>query len=302
MSGLTTRIGNYCHKLKTFVNKKGFLIGINASKGVRIPEMTSCLIVPTKHDLNKTDPVLYDLEEMVKRRARDYIKTYIEDENGCFFDKDLQQPDFMLDWSGVEISYRKLCYKRIKENDKEFPRVISRTIFKNESKTDQRHTLRVERQLSSVCESYLIEGCTIGLDFEVPFPETGPLGLLSRFSLKCGRGYAGEKILWVFEDSFNVPTNSIMTVSIKSKEQHREYSFTSEIGIKGNVLGTFTYPESQSKREFAIPMRTVMGDCPKLLTKVENEFTYFTITGRGKLKNELEREITINTNQFSKVT
>lgn len=231
-------------------------------------------------------------------KTTECIQAVLDDEAGCFiYERKRQQPDFKLDWSDVEIITEKPCFKEFKKQEVNY--TVSSTIYKNESNMDQWHNLRVERQLSSVCESYLTKGCIIGFEVEIPFPAAGPIGFWPRFSLKSGKANVHEKYTMVVQDSLKVPTRSSVVVSIKAKQKRKECTFTTLIGFKGKVRGTFIHPTTQSKREFAISLRTIFCENPELLsvTKEENGVSYIAFAGKCNFKYNMPHEVIINTRE-----
>ncbi|CAG2205282.1 unnamed protein product [Mytilus edulis] len=151
--------------------------------------------------------------------------------------------DFYLDvnWDGVDFFPQKLAYSSaVKEEPK--THVIFKSVFQNDSVTTwQTHSLKMERQTTATCTSYLTKGCTkgfnVGVTLAAPIEVAeASVGFERGWSIKNAKENVENKMLtWVVQEKFSVPPNSELTVEVGILEKQCSYTFSTSVIINGKV-------------------------------------------------------------------
>lgn len=253
------------------------------------------------NELTSSEPLIRDLEEIVKKRALYLYKEDAEnrkDSIRSFFQKEEPYMDF--NWDGVLISPEKSKCKEIIAGV-DVVRASSNTVLVNRSKINQQHKLTAERQTSSVCESSLYKGFTIGstVGLSLKPPATmknlpnSEIEITTAFSLQHKQdSKSEEKDSWSVEDFVIVPQKSTITVCRQLNENEKEYSFTTRIGVSGKVRVTCYNRKKEITTVYMIPMITIITEeFEKEMVEVKDNIVYITVSGRCTLRKRMDEII-----------
>ena len=236
---------------------------------------------------------IIDLEEVVETWA---WKAYIE----TCSDKALNFKDTRMDinWSAVSFVPEKPTYTTV-ENVKPKSHVIFKSVFRNESDTEQSHSLKTERQTTATCTSSLTKGCTKGFNLGLTLAAPGDVaeasvGFEKGFSIENAKETSDQKTLtWATEGSLTVKPKSTLTAELEIIEQQYRYTFSSKVAINGRV--TVSIHNRKENNNFIM---SVMGDIkeilvdtqiPKIVT--EGKTAYIELIGKCEFQFGIEQQL-----------
>ena len=235
---------------------------------------------------------IIDLEEVVETWA--WI-SYKATSSG----KTLKLEDTRMDinWSAVSFVPEKPTYSPVVIMEPK-SQVIFKSVFQNDSDTEQSHSLKTERQTTATCTSSLTKGCTKGFNVGLTLAAPGnvaeaSVGFEKGFSIENAKETSDQKTLtWATEGSLTVKPKSILIAELKIKEKQYKYTFSSKVAIYGRV--TVSIYNEKENNNFIM---SVMGDIKEILVKKIPEIetlgktAYIVLDGKCEFQFGIEQQL-----------
>ena len=181
---------------------------------------------------------ILDLEEIVLRWAWDSYNTTAQKAKLKY-----ENALFDIHWDKVKCVPKKPEFIPSGPGQRQpQSRTIFKSIFKNESPTEQTHLLKVERQTTSTCTSSVTKGYTKGINIGLTL--ASPLdiaelavGFEKGFSVENAEESTDEKSLtWATEGNLVVQPNKSLTAELQIKEEQQSFNFKTSVGISGRIM------------------------------------------------------------------
>lgn len=237
-----------------------------------------------------------DLEEIVETWAWNSYK------KACS-GKALTYENIRMDikWSAVSFVPEKPTYSTVR-NVQPKSHVIFKSVFRNDSDTEQSHSLKTERQTTATCTSSLTKGCTKGVNVGLTLAAPGDVakasvGFEKGFSIENAKETSDQKTLtWATEGSLTVKPKSTLTAELQIIEKQYSYTFISKVAINGRV--TVSIYNRQENNNFIM---AVMGDIKEILVpdkkvkKIETNgnTAYIALEGKCEFQFGIEQQIQV---------
>lgn len=223
-----------------------------------------------------TDNNIFLLEELVQKRARDTWGN----------------KDWKYDWSNVKFIPGKPEFKdKYAKHDQAKTYVVFTATLKNETIVDQQHKLRTEKQHTATYESSINKGFVSSkASIKIPPPDSiVEFGIFNDISLQETKNKKENKLVWAVEECINVPSQTSITVNMKTKEDIHDFTFLTWVEVSGEVKATISSNQDCVR---TIPMSTIIDqDFPKDMKKRENDIDYIKVEGNVKFRQEIDLEV-----------
>lgn len=235
---------------------------------------------------------IIDLEEVVETWA---WSAYNKTSKGL----KLENARMDINWSAVSFVPEKPTYSTV-GNVQPISHVIFKSVFQNDSDTEQSHSLKTERQTTATCTSSLTKGCTKGFNVGLTLAAPGnvaeaSVGFEKGFSIENAKETSDQKTLtWATEGSLTVKPKSTLTAELQIIEKQCSFTFKSNVAINGRVTVSI-----YNRRENNNFVMSVMGDMKEILVAEGNvkkidtkgKTAYIALEGKCDFKFGIEQQI-----------
>ena len=204
-----------------------------------------------------------------------------------------------INWSAVSFVPEKPTYSTV-GNVQPKSHVIFKSVFRNDSDTEQSHSLKTERQTTATCTSSLTKGCTKGFNVGLTLAAPGDVaeasvGFEKGFSIENAKETSDQKTLtWATEGSLTVKPKSTLTAELQIIEKQYRYTFNSKVAINGRV--TVSIYNRKENNNFIM---SVMGDMKEILVDdgkvkkidTKGKTAYIALDGKCEFQFGIEQQI-----------
>ena len=191
--------------------------------------------------------------------------------------------------------------KKPSEKSKYVTQIIFESVFENNSKNPQVHSLKAERQTAATCTASLTTGfkCGLNVGLTLAAPKDiikASVGYSEGYSVTNGKETTNyRKLTWTTEGTITVNPESKLTVNLQITEKESEYIFKTKVALKGMVVVKILNRKNDKfLKSYSGDIKQILLDKSIGIDETNDATVFLMLTGKCNFNYGIQQRVVVS--------